>query len=661
MIGHLSHFIAILFLASQTYAAPPASMVYENGSSEYQTPMFFDPLENGIKFKPMTFEYDMSKRFQLEIGPFVLNADNFYAQLGPLKSLAPEMAGHENADEVVLAVHWPKAFFQEGQLEVLSWTGEQLWKTAVEKYEKTTWQQQLLAWRGEATAKSAFFNSLTGVRNLSISDKWATEKGPFRFCLSKEAADARGRLCTGRYVFKQSSGSLRLIYQPEKVDPRVVVTGKSAPLQYRLEVPIGKTPHSFYAELENGISYEFSSIPQKPQILDMVRSDNDEYYLFMGIGLKPVYEEVQDLNPDDPTLFWNRIGWERTVGDLRKFWRVAVPKSDVIYVRGEGGGIFRQELTITKEPPRENMRLWLKKETPTSTVSWAPWIYGTRPRGIAVGSSEERVELERGTQNFDWRFAAHKKNEMNRSHVKLRTREKEEYRAHYEIYRGRAFDLSLRFSALVIPSTSGPKLAMMGEGAFSYWPDSLFGWGSYYLSRQRWGLSGKYYSSLQNGQIELSETSGTKDLSKFGMSSLDLKYRFTPGTWGRDETWGVMVGVADVNVFGNSALLAGPGFFWARSMPRIFDKYMSLFPLMDYPKIVDMELIYYAASLDPKVVPLANFAMNFHGKIFWSESIYGEAGFGLRYNQYTSNRVGDAGGNVSFGAPYGMVGMGASF
>jgi hypothetical protein len=137
---------------------------------------------------------------------------------------------------------------------------------------------------------------------------------------------------------------VKLVFNPESLSPRVVIRGKPAPLKHRGKVSTNGTPFNFFAELKNGIAYEFASVPKKPTILDFVRSEDDKFYLAMGYGLKPVYEDTVELNAPDPKLFWNRIGWQPTIGDLRTYWRVAIPKKTKdLYIRGEGGGIFKQE------------------------------------------------------------------------------------------------------------------------------------------------------------------------------------------------------------------------------------------------------------------------------------------------------------------------------
>jgi hypothetical protein len=102
----------------------------------------------------------------------------------------------------------------------------------------------------------------------------------------------------------------------------------------------------------------------------------------------------------------------------------------------------------------------------------------------------------------------------------------------------------------------------------------------------------------------------------------------------------------------------GVGVFWARSMPRIFDQLFNIVPIMRYPKWVDAEYIQYFNSLNSDVSLGNNFALNFHGKVLWSQDIFGEAGFGLKQYSVSDKSLNKKAGFTSF---YGTVGLGVNF
>jgi hypothetical protein len=203
----------------------------------------------------------------------------------------------------------------------------------------------------------------------------------------------------------------------------------------------------------------------------------------------------------------------------------------------------------------------------------------------------------------------------------------------------------------------------LGEGAFNYWFENAFGMRNYYLGRQRWGASIKAFRSLSEFQV--GDFSSVLQTSTF-----DLKYRLTPGLWGRDETWGVMSGFQGMSYADFKADIVGGGIFWARSMPRVFDDMMNTAPFFRYPKWVDLEFIYYPVILTSESKPknfgngTGNWALNFHGKLMWTKRVFGEAGFGIRnfdFNKEIGVSPNLSRLNFKFTSIYGTVGLGINF
>ena len=200
----------------------------------------------------------------------------------------------------------------------------------------------------------------------------------------------------------------------------------------------------------------------------------------------------------------------------------------------------------------------------------------------------------------------------------------------------------------------------MSELAFNYWFEDLLGWNNYWLGRQRWGVSLKAFQSLSTIKISNKNSALTSYTG-------EIKYRLDPGLWGRDESWGLITGYQKVGYDYFQSDMVGPGFFWARSMPQIFDKIFNLFPYMNYPKWVDLEFIYYVLSLAPDTQlglgGAGNWSLNFHGQILFTEQFFGEAGFGIKQYDYShsfnSPRIRDQ--NFTFTSFYGTVGLGYKF
>jgi hypothetical protein len=110
-------------------------------------------------------------------------------------------------------------------------------------------------------------------------------------------------------------------------------------------------------------------------------------------------------------------------------------------------------------------------------------------------------------------------------------------------------------------------------------------------------------------------------------------------------------------------------------MPKVFDDILNLFPVMRYPKWVDLEFIYYLAATDPQhellnpwnqfsgVIGTGNWALNFHGKVQWTKRIFGEAGLGVRQYDLFKERPNQDPRRVRFNYSsfYGTVGLGINF
>jgi hypothetical protein len=113
-----------------------------------------------------------------------------------------------------------------------------------------------------------------------------------------------------------------------------------------------------------------------------------------------------------------------------------------------------------------------------------------------------------------------------------------------------------------------------------------------------------------------------------------------------------------VDIGGVPANLGGLGGFWARSMPKILDDLFNLAPFMRYPKYVDVEFIYYPFAVFSDAVPGQTYNLNFHGKVFWSKTFFGEAGFGVR--QYVFQTSGST-SQIELGMGYATAGLGVIF
>ena len=442
--------------------------------------------------------------------------------------------------------------------------------------------------------------------------------------------------------------------------PRVIVMNASGKLSDTVKVSLDK-PVQFYAETKFGMSYEFLAVPRKINVIDMVQSTQPNKVNMILTGDEPL-SKAQLLNKLVINEFYEMIGWQQTIGDLRKFWKVELDEKDpYVMVGGSGGGAFKQALVI-KKLPTEDLRPIMNERTLNETYIDGAKVFGKKRADLKLSSKQNSVaESSDDPTEFTWKFGTRKRGDMNRSYLNV-SDGKNTFRAYHEMYKGYPRELSTRLSGIIGTENN---FILQGEIAFNYWFEDLFGWTNYYLSRQRWGISAKTFQMLSN--LKLANEKNTVSYEKpVKSTTIDLKYRLEPGLWGRDESWGFIGGYQELSYDIFSPKMAGVGMFWARSMPKVFDDIANHFPFMNYPKWVDMEFISYVTNFtqDFTVNGVKTFALNFHGQVMWTKAFFGEAGFGMKsydVSSATKDPITHVQPHFSFLSIYGTAGIGFKF
>jgi len=627
---------------------------------EHTKPVYFESMDNLLP--TMELEYDLTTNDgnALRVGDTVINDQTFFFAMVPIARFHTKMAavvGTRESKKVVMVLRWPENLQQTGTLEMISRTGAVLWKEEVTQAKRDQWKAKLDEWkkgledRGVKTnrmPKASVFSTQYGIIDVGAQGIKPPPES-FRFCLTQTAGRAQSRLCSQRYVIRGSGKNLTMAKVKTPVTPRVLLQSQAAPLKQ--DAPVSRDmPTAFFAELASGESYEFIAIPNKLNLMDLTDTKKPEQIRIVAWGTRPTIPSVI-LNPDDYSSFTRAIGFEATIGDMRKFWEAIISADDPkVYLPGQGGGLFTQRFELS-EVPRANARPYLNNHTPVGTYVDDVKLYGKKLPEVKVTSFENSIEVdEKDPKYFVWRFKATERGEINRSYLSMEYQGKE-YKAFYEIYKGFPREISARLSGLLQPSG---ETVFLGEAAYSQWFENLFGWTHPRWGRQRWGFSAKYFKSLTH--LTVDKNKGTK--ADLAVANADLKYRFNPGLWGRDETVGAMLDYQEVNFAEIKAPMIGVGAFWGRSMPKVFDDFINLIPLMRYKKWVDMEFILYPISLSPQVQLNANFALNFHGKVLWTKHWFGEAGFGMKRYAIIDQKLQQ---QATLNTFYGTLGLGLTF
>ena len=635
-------------------------------NSENTIPMHFDVLGDGVDLTPVELEYDLSSEAALKMGGIELSDKTVVARLIPVKKmgtrLAQSLPGSEQRD-LYLLFNWPQSLISNGNLEVISRSGRVLASYSIDE-KGSLWRATLDRWKQHARkgglkkdvidSAPLFkigFGALIDVK--AINPIFFVGMESFRFCITRQSENnGLSRICTPGYQVISKDESLGLELVPRAASPaRVIIQREKAALQNSMDVS-KEQQLQFFAETSSGLSYEFVSEPSALNIIEMTAEPGKESGKLISYGLRPL-QAYRDLARKEED-FLDRFGFKQTIGDLREFWETSILLSTpTLYMPCPGGGVFKHTLKI-KRLPSESIRPYMELRTTEGSYIDGVKIFGRAASGTQLQSKQNSVEVSKKSREFVWKFRAKNRGEVNKSYLLVKSGD-QEFRAYHEVYKGYPRELSARLSGII---SSEGKLVPMGEFAFNYWFEDLFGWTNYYIGRQRWGVSAKYFQSLMDFSLKNTSSSAANS-GPLTISTVDLKYRLKPGLWNRDESWGLCASYQQVSFLTFIPKFVGGGVFWARSMPKVFDDIFNLLSIFRYPKWVDAEYIMYFMPADSiTTVNSLNYALNFHGKVMWTNSFFGEAGFGLKQYGFQDN---ESGRKLAFASLYGTVGLGYSF
>lgn len=654
---------------------------------DFNIPLRFDVIGDGVKILPMSLQWEINSQDQLKIGEVVFDPKSFSLgifQLGRLdRRLEALFENSSEREEWVLLGRWPFGVFQEGGIiEAYSKSGRVLWSREFNRSDLKNWQDQLKDWK-EKFLRKIKKTSSNSARDLEGLPLWSTNFGlrsfrqekspffnleePFRLCVSQETEDGfHTKLCTRlletqklpQNKMRNMSGGIRLAPVERLPEPpRVIAFGESQPLQGQREVRPG-VPVQFFAQNSVGMSFEFLAKPTRFNLVEMVKQPNGLAKV-TAWGSKP-NAKVIDL-PRNSTFLERLVGppFYQSAGDLREFWEFEFdPSKPHIDMSGQGGGLFSFNFEISKLPT-ENQRLYLRSDTLDDTYVDGTKLIVKSKKNLRVSSKMKSLEEDDSNkQTYVWRFSAPQSGQMNRSYIFVEEGS-ETHRAYRELYRGYPGDVTVRASLI---AGSNGNLIYLGEGSFNYWFESLGGWNNSLLSRDRWGVQATYFQSL----VPLTFGSRSDTLSN---TDADLRYRFTPGLWSRDDTWGMEFATSYVSYSLWQTELYGGGIFWNRSFPRALDDLLNLVPLLRKPKFFELQLDYFPVSSAPDVTPnnfgsgLGNWHLNFRGKILWTKTFYMDATAGIKQFDLRKNVNSSTVKKLDFQltAFFGSIGMGFEF
>jgi hypothetical protein len=603
---------------------PAETPVFQEKAAIEKNPKFTRPLyfavdESQVQIQNPLIEYDLqtSQGAVLQMGNLKFSNESLKAQI----------------ENDILKITWDKQLVRDGELSVIDAYGKELWKIQITDTAINPGQ-----W--------AF-------------PEWKSAKGPqwksgdhMHFCLKSTVAKGFSALCTQNYGIEITPESVRLDYTKESGIARLIVLNEETKkLKGQAEVAPG-APAQFLATLKTGATFEFLSEVQALELKDIIESEQKDFVSLKGRLPAPLQNDVKILPGIQYGKTTTALGFQKTIGEPADLWQADVPvKNTKLLVPGTAGGVFVYNLVIQKYPKSKD-RLFVSDDALQGTYKAEDKTLVKVPENseieglVALGDkSAESAELR------EWSFKADKKFETNSAKLSLKDGQ-DTFQPYLEIYRGSQAEASLRLSG--IASAAGGT-SILGEAHLSYWFNDLWTWQNYSLSKQRWGVSAKYFTGLTKLPAEAEDgTTSDVDLSSL---QVDLRYRFSPGLWERDETVGAILGYEDLTISGAKVPKLGAGLFWARSMPKSFDRVLNKISFLNHPKFVDMEFVKYFSSMDSDVELGADFFVNFHGKVLWTSQFFGEAGFGMK--SYAFTKTDSSGAELT--AFYATLGVGYNF
>lgn len=641
---------------SSQSAKPASPKLRANGDEaklniNYRQTLSFDPYLNGLSPPSVYLDYAVDEN-SIRVGQSIISNETFKVFLGNPYTLDPNIKYLKDLPaEDILLISIPSALFDTGTVQIISDNGSVEWSAPF------TSSQKRLGKRIYGLLNKIYFTTKDRLNVFALPLPITSvpvfspkRNSPFKFCLqSSTPNETFSRICSPMYKIDQKAKQLKPLVGVDGI--RVIIDEINKPLIGIYDITSEDQLIHFFATTGNKFLYEFKAKPQKLWLTDFFRGTNSNVVL-IGHTNVPINKNVTVMTPVDESTLTYQMGWQPTMGDLKKYWSVQVPEDNPkLQMAGTGGGEFTYQLKINAVPDK-NKLITIDLKSPSSTYSSEIEIKGTvKPQSKVSSQQNEAKVVDPKLGRFVWNFDSSLLGQEQTRSLLLEDESQKTWTANYTVYRGSANELSFRIGGVILPTQ---QFNILAEATYNHWFEDLFGWNNTHMSVLRWGLSFKEFQPIKSF-----ESKNTTDPSiVFAMRTFDLKYRLTPGIWGRDASWGLLLGLGQVKLNDIQASLLGGGFFWARSMPKVFDDLLNFLPFMNYPKWVDLEFTYFPSSLSKDMKPNTNYLLNFHGKILWTNTFFGEAGFGYRSISYTDVSTGNTPRFRSF---YGTAGLGLNF
>lgn len=390
----------------------------------------------------------------------------------------------------------------------------------------------------------------------------------------------------------------------------------------------------------NGVVIQMQDTTPLIEIHEIYKVDKDtaEIITFQDRPNPPSVKVTQERS----TLF------RPTIGDLRVFFKTKAFSEAPSIIVPSSMGLNTTFLLKLNDLPKAEDRIFLNPKAPRSTYGSSVDLVGVLPSGYKIETSQNKITISESEANsdhqeFQWNFASPEYLKLNTSVVQVTSPRGEVINQSFEVYRGFQTYLSARSGISV---GTGGVASILANAQATHWFNEPFG-DMYWLSRQRWGINAEFLEMLVSSQPE----------SKYNIRNFDLMYRINPGVENWNETWGLVVGLAQLQLLSARPVeMGGAGILWSRSLPKWFDYAFGFIPFFRNPKWVDISVMGFS-GLDQSVQG-NSFQIRAVGRIDINRNTYFEGGWGTLSANYVDMK---SRRSVAFAAGRGFLGFGYRF
>ncbi|MGZ3770936.1 MAG: hypothetical protein ACXVCP_15010 [Bdellovibrio sp.] len=523
-----------------------------------------------------------------------------------------------------LNIYWPSEVFRTGKLELIDRLGKVI-------FAKDITEDLLQTYTVDTDDEHRNFYHRVRIE-IPLENQMLNSfksSGVFNFCLSNKTPNSSEEICSSPFMFTQNG----LVLNSKGSETKVLVNGQDLkPLEDEVPIDVKKDkPIQWYGQLASGLSWSFKEPVPSFKIIEILKLDRNLYSI-SGLGPHPLKYFTDHFTKKDLPFFYEYKPDPLFSEDLN-YWVVNIQSEGAIDLNfmSSRGGIYTARVDMNTAPSVLQRPVILNSNNAHLTYSSKQKFVVSLPTNSSI-KKNKNIIVNKDKTRFVWNIENLERGKTTVSSVTLKN-ENAEKSYFLETFRGYPWDVGFQYTI----STISGALAHGGEFHASYWAEDF--WSAKQLDwiRLRLGFQLKYFKPASKIPIDVNSSGIKKDVD-VASTIFDVKYRFRPGLWGRDETFGLMLAYHQFTFDEYNLNLLGAGLFWARPMPKFFDEVFNSIPIFRYPKWVNAEFVSYLYNSNPNLQLNNTFHLNFYGKVNWTKTFYGDLGFGMRSYKFIDSQ-----------------------